>query len=326
LWRVDWLLHWLAISSMPSLLYFQFRRDGAVGVRFWSLLVIMFLGTQNRMAPEMVFVVYALIPVFIFWPKIETQVGRGFRIGLLGSMPMALLIATCKAEVQIYHRYMEILKSGGSAAWHYAALSNPLIFCGFIFLLFYSYRQFPRLKYVFLFLIFSGAWYSLSIWDHRSDWTRAIEGVSGEGREFGVDIEPGAQVFWSNETLAPWLVLHRANYFSTAQTAGVLFNRGTAAEVMRRGVVINQLNQGVDACKDTINSDTESTSCDLQKLTLKNFCKAAQPDVQYVILDFIASEKYAGSWAVGANYQGRDLNYYLYRCSDIISDNSGANS
>jgi len=162
--------------------------------------------------------------------------------------------------------------------------------------------------------------YSISAWDARSDWTRAIENVSGDGREFGIDIEPGTQVFWSNETLAPWLVLHRANYFSTAQTAGILFNRGTAAEVMRRAGVIVELNQGVDACKDTPISDTESTSCNLQGLTLDRFCEAAQPDVGYVILDFIANEKYVGIWDVGVKFQGRDLTYYLYRCSDLIRD------
>lgn len=322
LWRADWILHWMAIASMPFLLFSQFQTDGWRGIRFWSLLTIALLGTWNRMAPEIVFVVYALMPIYIFWPRISSRVGPGFRIALLYSMPLAIFIALAKAEFQVYFRFKEIIANGQSISWDAVFLAHPLIFFLLIISLVFCYRRFPKFQSFSFAALLAMLAYSISAWDARSDWTRAIENVSGDGREFGVNIEPGTQVFWSNETLAPWLVLHRASYFSTPQTAGILFNRGTAAEVMRRAGVINQLNQGVEVCKDAPVSDNESTSCNLQRLTLDKFCEAAKPDVGYVILDFIANEKYAGIWDVGVKFQGRDLTYYLYRCSDLIREHS----
>lgn len=323
LWRVDWLLHWLAMASIPALLCIQWQKTGPKSVEFLSLLTIVALGTQNRISPDMGKIVFVLIPLYWFWPRIQDKIGSGFVRALLYSMPLALIIAMLKFLQQANERYHASWHFGAPLTVHYMLLSNPaiggLVTCGLVYL----FYRWPRWRWVGLVLASAALIFSISIWDRRSEWTLELERTQGDASEFGLKLEPHAQVFWSNELLAPWLVLRRPSYYSGQQTAGILFNRETAREIMKRNADLDALNSDLEYCKSQkkISNEAGDEVCNIHGVAISKLCRVAKSDLDYVVLDFKSDEKHAGEWHLkGRDILGKSINYYIYRCADLIAE------
>lgn len=322
LWRVDWLLHWLAMASIPALLCIQWKKTGPKSVQFLALLTIVALGTQNRISPDMGKIVFVLIPLYWFWPRIQDKIGPGLLRALIYSMPLALMVAMLKFLQQANERYHASWHLGSPLTVHYMLLSNPaiggLVACGLV----YCFYRWPRWRWVGLLLASAALIFSVSIWDRRSEWTLELERTRGDASEFGLKLEPQAQVFWSNELLAPWLVLRRPSYYSGQQTAGILFNRETAREVMKRNADLDALNSDLEYCKSQKNISNEGGDevCNVHGVAISKLCQIAKPDLDYVVLDFKSDERHAGEWHLkGRDILGKSINYYIYRCTDLIT-------
>jgi hypothetical protein len=52
-------------------------------------------------------------------------------------------------------------------------------------------------------------------------------------------IPAGSNVFWSEAPLSIWVLLDRPSYISVAQTAGILFSRGSSLELRRRAAALS---------------------------------------------------------------------------------------
>jgi hypothetical protein len=320
IWRVDWLVHWFAIASMPTLLLRQYRLDGLRSVRFLSLMVIMMLGTQNRIVPDVAPIVFILVPLYCFWPKIENGISPLLMKILYISLPLAVLMALIKSGLQSYDRYHAAWHLGKLPEIHFLILSHPIMASAFVSILCYLFFNRIHLRKVLLLCLIVGSIYSIANWDRRSDWTHIVEATKGDGREFGVEIERGAEVYWANEVLAPWLVLRHPSYYSGAQTAGILFNRGTAVEAIRRSILLEALSSQLDACRVSASSDADSVICQGQSLTLDALCRVSAPDLKYVVIDFLIKDDFYGKWDLGIEYGGRPVIYYMYRCQDIVNE------
>lgn len=321
LWRVDWLLHWLAMASIPALLYVQWQKTGPKSIEFLSLITIVALGTQNRISPDMGKIVFVLIPLYWFWPRIQSRIGPGLVRALLFSMPFALMVAMLKFLQQANERYHASWHLGTPLTVHYMLLSNPaiggLVVCGLLYL----FYRWPRWQVLGAVLVLPALAFSLSIWDRRSEWTLELERSRGDASEFGLELEPNAKVFWSNELLAPWLVLRRPSYYSGQQTAGILFNRETAREVMKRNADLNALNSDLEHCKSQkkISNEAGDETCNVHGVAISRLCRVAKSDLDYVILDFQSDEPHAGEWHLkGRDILGKPINYYIYRCADLL--------
>jgi hypothetical protein len=319
IWRIDWLIHWLAIASLPTLLWRQYSLDGLRSVRFLSLMVIMMLGTQNRIVPDVAPIVFILIPLYCFWPKIENRISPLLGKILYFSLPLAVLLALIKSGLQSYDRYHAAWHLGKLPEIHFLILSHPIMASLFVSILCYLFFHQIYLRKFLLVCLTLGLFYSITTWDRRSDWTHIVEATPGNGREFGVEIEKGAEVYWANEVLAPWLVLRHPSYYSGAQTAGILFNRGTAVEAIRRSIYLEALSSQLDACRVSASSDSDSVICHGQSLTLDALCQVAAPDLKYVVIDFLITDDFYGKWDLGIEYGGRPVIYYMYRCQDVLS-------
>jgi len=320
LWRVDWLLHWFAMVSIPALLYIQYQKTQIKSIEFWALFTIVALGTQNRISPEMGKIVFVLIPLYLAWPRIKDQISPRLVAFLLYSMPLAFAVALLKFIQQSYERYHASWHFGTPLTMHYMLLSNPVIGGLCVIALVYLFLRRPKWQVYGVFLALAALIFSVTTWDRRSDWTLEIEQTRGDGSEFSIKMEPQAQVFWSNDLLGPWLVLRRASYFSAQQTAGILFNRETAREVMKRHAELNALNGSLDSCKAQKINETGDEACNIQGVTLTALCRVAKPYLDYIVLDFQSDERYAGVWNLKAkDIMGKPISYYLYRCSDLIA-------
>jgi len=320
IWRVDWLIHWLAIASVPSLLWRQYRIDGSRSIRFLSLMVIVALGTQNRIVPDVAPVVFILIPLYCCWPKIENRISPTLSKVLYVSLPLAVALALIKSGLQSYDRYHAAWHLGKLPEIHFLVLSHPIMASAFVFVLCNLFLKKIESRKILLAALVVGLFYSIISWDRRSDWTHIMEATSGGGKEFGVEIEKGAEVYWANEVLAPWLVLRHPSYYSGAQTAGILFNRGTAVEAIRRSILLETLSSQLDACRASASADADSVVCQGQSLTLDALCRVAAPELKYVVIDFLIKNTFYGKWDLGIQYGGRPVIYYMYRCQNILDE------
>lgn len=323
LWRVDWLLHWLAMASIPALLCVQWQKTGPKSIEFLALITIVALGTQNRISPDMGKIVFVLIPLYWFWPRIQDRISSGLARALLYSMPLALMVAMLKFLQQANERYHASWHLGSPLTVHYMLLSNPaiggLVVCGLIYL----FLRWPRWQLLGGLFAMAALVFSMSIWDRRSEWTLDLERTRGDASEFGLQLETNAKVFWSNELLAPWLVLRRPSYYSGQQSAGILFNRETAREVMKRNADLDALNSDLEYCKSRKNLSNEGGDevCNIHGVAISKLCRVARADLDYVVLDFKSDEPHAGEWHLkGKDILGKSINYYIYRCADLIAD------
>ncbi|MBV8618086.1 MAG: hypothetical protein JOY84_04415 [Curvibacter sp.] len=321
LWRAQWIAHWMVIACVPWLIKREFDTHHFHDVRAWILVSVVLLNSTIVAGVPVAFALPILIVLYFIYPRLD---------GLLSATSIALiktglvLLLVLSAGRYFVHMYLNYLQVNGQREYfrvEFATLSFPPIAACLIFIMLRSSSE--RLLnslMVGLFLIM-GVAFATQSWDRRNDWTRYIESIDGNSKIFGVEIEPKAQVLWSDEVLAPWLILHRPSYFSTAQSAGLLFSRETAKEASRRadglGLIdlqtnicrmMNRLNQGVAGVQE----------CKISKNVVADLCKNSNGKLDYLVLNDKVDAPEIGVWSLNEPVLGRyNINYFLYRCTDF---------
>lgn len=126
-------------------------------------------------------------------------------------------------------------------------------------------------------------------------------------------IPPHAVLYWQNNVLASWFVLHRSNYASNAQITGLAFNRGTAVEGMRRMARLRQL-----GAEDAVVAlDNVQTSLGARQLP-----PPSRAGLQFAcadpVLDFVVMAMPLGPGAIAqASDKEYGKTYYLYACARL---------
>lgn len=136
---------------------------------------------------------------------------------------------------------------------------------------------------------------------------RAVEAA------FAPLIAPHAVLYWRNNVMASWFVLHRANYASNDQVTGLAFNRGTAIEGMRRMARLRQLGgEDAVAARDYIQTRRGARLLPpASQAGLQFVC--ADPALDYVVLDTPLG---GGAIAQASDTEyGKD--YYLFDCARL---------
>lgn len=319
LWRVQWLGHWLAVACVPYLLGLEYKSDGVKSVPFWLLLIIVILGAPATQTAVSAWAVWIAIPLFVIWGKLESQIGKPVRYALLFSLPCVLLLMMAKYGLYAHGRYVG---SGGDRSVlrpEILILSHPLVAATLILCGVYLYKKFAgwRVLALIALLILVGG--SFDQWDRRNLWTRYVESAHAEDQKFGVELEPGAQVFWVDELLAPWLILHRPSFFNNAQMAGLLFSHATAQEAVRREKIVAPLDLQVNVCHLLNNLNKTDQTCVVDVGALRNVCQSAAGQLNYLVLTNPVTIPPAGYWSVGPVLKdGKDVTYYMYDCRDLI--------
>ncbi len=71
-------------------------------------------------------------------------------------------------------------------------------------------------------------------WDQRTPWRTFIETTPAAPVSLAALLSNPAPMYWDGDMTVPWLLLHRASYYSCEQGAGVLFSRATALNYRHR--------------------------------------------------------------------------------------------
>jgi len=319
LWRVQWLGHWMAMAGVPYLLYREYQRGGWRSIPLWLLVDTVLLGAPANQTAAMSSAVIFLVPLYLMWPYVEKNLGPVFHKALQLALPVALLVVMFRYGLFVHAKYLE-----GSVSNEYQRpllmiFSHPIIVSMLVTGLVLLFDRFLKLQPVLLAVILVGGFLTFQQWDQRNDWTRFMESAEGAENPFGVSIEPGAQIYWSDELLAPWLILHRPSYFQGLQQAGVLFSYGTALEANRRERITAPLDLQVNVCRIMNGLNKKDDACVVDLDVVGEVCREAKLDLDYVVLTNSLAVEPLGKWHVGAvDKNKKDVNYYIYACRNLL--------
>jgi len=226
LWRVHWLTHWFAMAALAGMLW-QLAQ-----AREWPrlvLLVLVVLMAWNTSG----WIWLPLAALFAAWPRLFATVQPRLLPLLTALFALGIAVLTISYALdeltwfRLAHYHFDLYAIDRRLlAFPLFALSGPL-------LCMQAWEQLPASRRTL-----AGCCALIPLvaiaglrWDARSPFNRAFESNAANTSIFGVGLPEDAQVFWDSEmTVAPWLVLRRASYYSGTQLAGEVFSRATAIE------------------------------------------------------------------------------------------------
>lgn len=320
-WRAHWLLRWLAMASLPWLLWQQYAAGPRDRPRLFLLVAIAAIAARQLPNPVAILI---LIPLFLAWPRIRDRIRP--ELGRLLSIAVVLGVVIIYAKLT-FVAGMDVQKGMSREILRpeYMLLSQAPVMGGLVLLGLLGWRRGNAAVRAGLVCVLV-AWlaYAALEWDRRSPAMRDIESAQASASPFGVELEPGAQVLWIKEAhfeeaLATWLALGRPSYFTMTQKAGLLFNRGTAAEAMARQGVVFPLEDRDAACNALITAGQPAQAClrDYRE-ALGRACRDSGGKLRYVVLRHDLGTDAMGTWSVSVEHKGdRSIRNYLYRCSDL---------
>lgn len=314
LWRVHWLAHWLAMAAVAALLF----RD----IRAGEIPRALCLGLAALLAWKVGWIWVPLALLYACWPQFSARVqprlqsllGGLFAIGML--MLLAHYVATELLEFRQAQQRLDMYPLD------HRLLMFPLVALGIPLL---GLHLWNRLSANRRWLLIAGVLCPLVAlgsmrWNDRPAVPLAMEANAFRPDIFGTPIPEDAQVFWDSvSVIGPWLVLHRADYFSPQQLSGVVFNRDTASDGFRRSARTNSLTMEGWNCRRLARSVEEIQRCRISNINIQRACAphpAPRPD--YLVLPYRLSQRALGQWTITDPATGEAAaSYWLYDCRDV---------
>jgi hypothetical protein len=159
-------------------------------------------------------------------------------------------------------------------------------------------------------------------WDQRSTWGRIMENHAAGDHPFARHIGAQEEVYWSDQALAPWLMLHRRTYVSGPQIAGLAFSKETADQLSRRGKVVALFEFQAEIC-GMFNAlkGAQQDACEPDLMTLRTACET-DAKLGFVIIQSGLENAWMDVWKSELN--GRPYKtYYLYSCRQLLASDKG---
>ncbi|OAX86115.1 hypothetical protein A7D16_04210 [Xanthomonas nasturtii] len=328
LWRVLWVVHWLAAASIPFLVWDQWQRGG----RGWiSPLLVITIAVIGASVPRstLPWAVLGLIPLHMVWPHVANRVSPPIRYLLFAGLSLAMAVATLRYQLQMWAVYEMTGRNPEVVRQDVMIFAYPLICGGLVALAVWGYRSSgPKgqaLMGVLSLLALVGA---VSVWDSRSPWTHVQESAYGTV-VFSEGIPRNASVFWFASEASPraaWLVLRRANYYSPQQLSGQMFNRQTAMLGRELNAQVEPVTLQAEICEVMANVQVAPEPCRISEAGLEYLCTRhgdlAAPD--YFVLPFDQEKHVRSRWQV-RHPRTSDViaTEYLYKCSDWVPQRGG---
>lgn len=334
LWRLDWILHWFAMATIPWQMFRLYKTEEDDRQRFIIFIAIVILGTAVVPLDSVVIgtapSVLLLIPLFALWPVIRQKIRPVLARTLLVAIVLAIGLAYLKFSLAVFHRFAQFGSNREIMRPELLLLSYPLAAIAILSLVTWLwFRAGTRIRATLFIMLCAWTAYSAAIWDWRSVAARHLEAAQGvQPSPFGVPLSSGAQVFWAednltNELLAPWLMLETPSYFSIYQMSGLVYNRRTAEEGFSRKKILDEFHSQILFC-NTINPVKQSASnCIPDQAVIRQSCQQAEGKLTYIVMPFEEETRILGTWTITLDRAGRySRTYYLYQCSDFLASPS----
>lgn len=310
LWRVHWLLHLFAIALVPWCCL-HLLRSGVRVKRVGALLVSVALLALDLPGGGVALIVALAL---LRWDRVTAlRLSRGVEwLVRLSFLVVVLMVIGRQA-------WGVSLPSGTwaefGAGWS-ARLAQPafLGLLGTTLLLWQAHRFGCILKGVVAAALLG---FGLSHADQRSGWPRYVESHFDSLPVFQAYLRPGDQVYWQSNyygLLGSWVLLKHPCYLTDPQGAGLLFNRSTALEFMKRSSVFKRLTIQEAVCAIQ-NSLEGGDRCRIDEDLLDDVCSRS-PGLGAFISESHFSGRVAAEWSLPLPDGQGGKSFYLYLCPD----------
>jgi hypothetical protein len=317
LWRVTWILDLLALASLPLLLAREWHKGPrgrgaavAVFVAFyaidawlptgwllgcWAVLALVLSGSRAEVKPSMIRLT-VLASVIAGLGMIGLQVvnavqqlnvdTQGMKIALPLSIPFVLPLVSLPVVALLMLGWW---RGGGARALSAVVAVGLLVV-------------------------------ATTHWDQRTSWQRYVESAQPGTHPFDALIPMGKQVYWHEDTAAAWVVLQRANFISSSQSSGLLFNRDTALVAVQRvpALLAVMNNRAMCARLEMLDAvSLDRATCEMPREQFLGMCSARpeHPDFLVAAVDF--GTGVIARWRFTPDDGSAPVTYALYDCSKV---------
>ncbi len=157
---------------------------------------------------------------------------------------------------------------------------------------------------------------ALPQWDQRSQWIRFVETTPFGHHPFDAFIPPAAQVYWHMELLLTWNTLGRASWVSPNQGSGIVFNRDTAIDFVRRSAPMAAMFNEQARCQMAVDAAGGKQECQPSQASVEALCRLADaPD--FMVFDAPYPRGQVARWDYQVARGGPLRSAYLYDCARI---------
>ena len=309
LWRVHWLIHWLAMASIPWLLWKHWQEHRSIP---YLLLLgsIILSGIRPSLAGGEV---PGLMVLYIAWPWIERHTTRFIQNGILFFIITSVLINSWM--------YYSLLFSFVSITRYTVYIAFKILF--FLFLLLLAalsvsekLKNNSSIKTASLLLMIFMLFPAVQLWDQRLEKDKFYESTEYPGKPAELVLEEDAQVLWRDNLLPTWQVLNRASYMSDQQMAGIVFNKETSRNAYLRKEALHVKKADGSDCRMIVSSGEGHSTCLPDSVALKQMCLKTHGELDYIVLSSKTDANPHAIWT----YSEKPLeSIYIYACDDFIS-------
>jgi len=320
LWRVYWILHYLALCLVPVIVHRHWL-EGDRGRLLVGAIVLACVAVQSNWDTGWVGCLW-LAMVFAVVQSRVTLSRRIVRLGMIAMAAMCLLIMGF-----VYSKTREATVFSGSFAEIPALsilFSLPLVaasvgVAGLVALRSSRGAVSATLGATAVAALLFG----VHAWDQRPAWQVYTEqAYASEGRPFEGRIPEGKSVFWENSPLQTWLLLHRPSFFSLNQASGLVFSREASMQYARRTGPYTELMLLRDRCDQLAELQAAGRlkgplDCRPPVSIMKHYCNLPGGGPDYMIFDWKRPEGLVASWKFEEGPPSGHKTWYLYDCSQL---------
>jgi hypothetical protein len=326
LWRGYWVTHLLATLVLPFVLLDLWDR-GDVGRWGAAALALAAVSASGNLTTGWLCLVWALLPLIVM--RTGATVSRAVANIATGASVLAMLVVT----LMVAHGTFGVVEAmtdrfnGVGAAQIVLGLSVCSAVVGGLLLRGLAAHGAWRVAAIAGVIVLAAG--ALQGWDQRSDWQRELEhGMENPRPPFDGLIPPTATVYWDGSLIEPWMLLQRPQFYQDEQSAGTLFNRQTALEVLERRSVMAPLEMQKVVCQ-TVASITGASSsdpaasdpaeCAPTPADIQSFCKTPNAP-EFLVFRASTPDALPGvtsTWTFHPGDPRSSRTYRLYDCAKL---------
>ena len=303
IWRVLWIMHWIATAILPVLLVDLWNRKSH------GRLAALFLAV-GWMAPFSI----APAPLGILAAIVDRLRKRitvtPLTVRMVGAIAMlSVLVILVQYEARVF-KFASLLDEPARNVIGQAIAENLLVLGAVIGIWTYA----TTVKWVAPIATALLLITAISLWDQRAPWTRRLESYPVGTHIWPGLIEPGAKVYWYRDLIAPWVLLGHGNYYTQQQGSGAVFSRDLVVELDKRRKVTAILDFQEQICHMMNNLNEKATSCEPDSAAVRTVC--TEGGIDYVVLQStLEGATPLANYSTGVVENGYEKKLYLYRCS-----------
>ncbi len=318
LWRIHWILHWMALIVTPSILlmHWEQRKNPGGLIKGFLILSVVLLGAPTGAYTSSLAAIF-IIPLYFIWDNIKISDFISKLIVVVISV--ALFLNFSRFGFDFYAR--NINSDNQLVDIFLGVLLYPIVISFFSVLLFLIYIRNNKVAQSSIILLITfisllGIFVGLQHWDRRNEFTNFVEKNGNSNiNPFHVNFEKGKQVYWDHSLLAPWVLLNRASYWSDFQAAGLLFNRGTAEAGYERSQKFKKINFQTQLCNIMNMASNSQNTCIPDAELVIELCQNSNNLLRYMVFGQHLNLHSVSSWVSSA--YNKEIEYYLYDCNNL---------